>query len=298
MRLLEKRGLLFLVFMCALFVTWGPSETQAQDRSGQIGFVIATNGTVSITSKGEDARVTSLRLPVFLSDTIQTGPNSAVKILFDDNTILNVSENTQMEITQYSSGHNSGRKTTVFTLARGKLKVLVPDFYAATNSHFEIKTPTAATVARGTEYVVWTTEENGTILTGVAVTAGSVEVTKKGQIVTVPAGNFLTATPYANVFSFPVPITRYPDVQALVQRAEIQTDPAVIAQVQLAMAQNGKAAQQALTATGLTTPVATSLAQPSVQLGAGGISPLMGTTNTPCQVVSPSGNLPLGCTLR
>lgn len=288
--------LIILILMCPLSLAWGPSETLAQDKSGQVGFVIAKSGTVSITSQGEGTRAASLRLPVLPNDALRTGPNSALKVLFDDNTILSVSENTQMAIAEYSFDPSTASRTTIFSLVQGKLKVLVPDFYAATDSRFEIKTPTVVTIAHGTEYVVWTVEENDVTLTGIAVVAGAVEVTKKGQTVTVPAGNFLMATPYANVFSFPVPISRFSEVQDQVQQAEIQTDPAVIAQVQLAMAQNAGAAQRALAAARASGPITTSVSQVPTQLGTGGISPQMGTTNTPCRPVSPSGNQPLGCT--
>ena len=286
---------ILLVFMCALFVSWGPSEILAQDQSDQIGFVIATRGTVSITSTGEGPREGKLRLPVFLNDTLQTGANSVLKVLFNDNTVLSVAENTQMTIAEFVL--RTASRATSFNLERGKLKVLVPDFYAATNSRFEIKTPTVGAVAHGTEYVVWTVQENGSTLTAVAVIAGTVEVVNNGKTVTVPAGDFLTATPYANVFSFPIPISRLPQVQAQIQQVEIQTDPTVIAQVQAAMAQNAKAAQQALAAVKATGPITTtSLTQYSPQLGAGGISSQMGTTNTPCTVTSQSGTTPLGCT--
>jgi len=283
------------VFICALFVAWGPSEILAQDQSDQIGFVIATRGKVSITSKGEDPREAKLRLPVFPKDTFQTGLNSVLKVLFNDNTVLSVAENTQMTIAEFVL--RSASRATSFSLERGKLKVLVPDFYAATNSRFEVKTPTVVAVAHGTEYVVWTVHENGSTLTAVAVIAGTVEVVNNGKTVTVPSGDFLTATPYANVFSFPIPISRLPQVQAQIQQVDIQTDPAVIAQVQLAMAQNAQAAQQAVATRREITPIgSTNLTQFSPQLGAGGISRLMGTISSSCPpVVSQSGSRPPGC---
>jgi len=285
---------ILLVFMSALTVTWGPSETLAQDRSDQIGFVIATRGTVSITSRGEDPRVASLRLPVFLKDTFQTGPNSVLKILFNDNTVLNIAENTQMAIDEFVL--RSSSRATVFSLARGKVKVLIPDFYEATDSRFEIKTPTVVTVANGTEYAVWTVQEDGSVLTAVAVVGGHVKVVNNGKTVIVPTGDFLTATPYANVFSFPIPISRLPQVQALMQQLEIPTDPTVIVQVQAAMARNAQAAQVALVTRRDAPPIASNLTQFSPQLGAGGLSRLMGTISSSCpQVVSQSGSRPPGC---
>src|SRR5947208_16980154 len=84
------------VFICALFVTWVPSEVLAQAQRDQIGFVIATRGKVSVTSKAEEPREAKLRLPVFQTDTFQTGPNSVPKVLLNDNTVLNEAEKTQI----------------------------------------------------------------------------------------------------------------------------------------------------------------------------------------------------------
>lgn len=280
---------ILLVFICALFVTSWPSETLAQDESRQIGFVIAAQGEVSITSKLMGPRPALLRQNVFLNDTIQTGPKAAVKFLFVDNTVLSVTENSNIEITKFSYDPSTLKRHTIFKMAQGRAKVLVADFYAATDSRFEVHTPTAVVAAYGTEFVVWTFQLERETVTGIAVTVGSVTVTDVfRKSMTVDAGEYIVA---AHSFPLPLPsaIARQPAaaIQQQVAEAEVETDPAVVAQVKTA--QEVQAAQ----------PIAPVIpGQQPFQLGAGGISRQMGTTNTPCQVVSGSGNVPLGCTPR
>lgn len=291
----------------------------AQNKSSYIGFVIAVEGPVSITTSDAAPRKAGLRQEVHPNDVIITGPKAATKILFDDNTLLNVSENTRIEITEYIYDPKTAKRSTIFRMLKGKVMAVIAEFYAATNSRFEIHTPTAVASARGTQYVVWTFVQKGENFTGVAVTAGSVTVThQSGQSVIVPAGQYTTMSP-KSAPTPPASISGNSQVQQQVQKSEVKTDATVIAQVKIA--QQIQAAQQAQTlaavfecgqytkkqdgdrtttyqgsCTGAVAATAAPATPPAAVLGAGGISKEMGTTNTPCTVISASGNLPLGCT--
>ena len=267
-----------------------PADAWAQNGKGQSGFVIAANGQVSITSKEAVARQASLRQGVFQHDVIKAGADSSAKVLLDDNTLLSVTENSQVEITEYIYDPDTAKRSTILKMAQGKLKVLVAEFYAATGSRFEIHTPAAVAAARGTEYVVFTSLVNGQTVTTVAVTSGSVTVTSGGVSVTVPAGSFTTAAPNAPPAP-PAATSSNASVQSQAAKAEVKTAPAVVGAVQIAMAQQAQAAQQAIAGG----TAGTAAAPPAVPSLPGGISTTMGTTNTPCTFVSGSGNVPLGC---
>jgi hypothetical protein len=271
-------------------------EVWAQTKSNQIGFVIATKGTASILSKSALIRPAILRQEVYPEDTIKTGLNSYTKVLFDDSTMLSVNENTEIVINQYTPVTTPAKRTAILQMARGRIKAQVPDAYDTRQSRFEIRTPTAITTARGADYVVWTSLQKGRFLTGVAVTAGMVEVTNPtGQSITVAPG-FYTLASTEGFLSTPAPIQKDPPVQQLVQGSEVRTDPSVAAQVKLAQQQAPVATSAADQPEGiLISPVIPG--EQWVRFGAGGISRTMGTTNTPCQILSQSGNLPLGCTV-
>ena len=249
-------GFVMLALVGTLIFVWGVSSALAQeslDMKGGIGFVIATNGTVTISSKTGGPRPASLRQNVFPNDLIKTGPNSSAKILFEDNTILNVTENTQIEIYEFVYDPASKQRRTIFNMLQGRVKALVAASYAATNSRFEIRTATATAAARGTEYVVWTCDEQGqvatpestkegqTVSTCVAVTTGTVIVTDlAGQNVTVSAGQFTVISPFAPPRP-PAPIT--PPVQQQIKEGDVKTNPALAGQVAVTIAQQDAANQ-------------------------------------------------------
>jgi hypothetical protein len=273
----------------------------AQNNSRYIGFVIAVQAPVTVESSDATPRKVGLRQEIHPHDVIVTGPKAATKILFDDNTLLNVCENTRMEVVEYIYDPKTAKRSTIFRILQGKVMAMIAEFYAATDSRFEIHTPTAVASARGTEYVVWTFLQKGENFTGVAVKSGSVTVThQSGHSVIVPAGQHTTMSSRSapSAPSAPTAASGNSKLQQKTQRCEVKTDATVIAQVKIA--QQIQAAQQAQTIATITGAVAATAATPSsppaAVLGTGGISKEMGTTNTPCTVVSASGNLPLGCT--
>ena len=289
-----------LIFVGVMAWNMGACEAWAQPESKKepIGFIIAEKGTATLLSASTLPRTASLRQEVYPDDTIKTGLNSATKVLFNDQTTLSATENTEIGIAQYPPDLGAAKRRTILQMARGRVKAQVPDIYDARDSRFEIRTPTAVAGTRGADYVVWTYLQKGRVFTGVAVLAGTVEVSNPtGQSVTVAPGFFSLASTEA-FLSTPAPIQKDEQVQQLVQQADVRTDPAVAAQVKLAQQQ----APAVSTAPDLEPDVGaqTPLVIPGqqwVQYGAGGRSPRMGTTNFPCPTVSDSGLQPLGCTL-
>ena len=268
-------GFVVLVLVSALAM-FGVMPAAAAEQG--IGFTIASNGMVTIASKTAGARPASLRQDVFPGDVIKTGPNSTTKVLFDDNTILNVTEGSEIAINEYVSDPAAKQRRTVFNMLSGQVKAVVPGFYAATNSRFEIRTPTAvAAAAHETEYVVWTFVQNGQASTGIAVVTGSVTVTSHtGETVTVSAGEFTT------VSSPPTPPARWAgtQVQPRITKSDVPTDPSVLALVKEAMAKR-EGAQAAIAGGDLLPPP-----------GLVTVLPIVKCTG----VVSGSGNVPAGCT--
>ncbi len=289
-----RKGLLTLVLLCAAAVGLSPCGTWAQTQSNnQIGFIIATKGNVSITSKAALPRPAALRQDIYPEDTIKTGLNASTKILFDDSTMLSITENTEITITEHIYDPKVSKWISILRMARGRIKAVVADIYDAGGSRFEIHTPTAIAAARGTEYVVWTFLQKGRPATGVAVNAGTVTVTNPaGQKVTA-AGGFYVLAPADIPISTPAPVVQDPQIQQLVQESEVKTDPSVLPQVKLAQAQ----APSPSVAPIVEGPVLERIPGGQwVYYGGGGISATMGSTNTPCTIVSGSGFLPLGCT--
>ena len=90
-----------------------------------------------------------------------------MKILFRDDSILTLGQNSKLVIKQYLYNPKSKRTESIYELADGRLKAVVG------GPGFKVTTPTAFAAARGTVFVIW--YDSSTNTTGLAVIEGSVQ---------------------------------------------------------------------------------------------------------------------------
>lgn len=172
---LSKTATGIIIFLAVLFFL-SPESSPATGK--EVGNVKDRKGSASIL-RGENTLNARVNESVFKSDTVKTFEKSRIKILFIDDSLLMIGENSNLLVSEYLKG---GKKTSYFHLLDGLVNVIVG------KKGMEIHTPTALTAARGTSYLLWT--EQGK--TGMAVTEGQVEIknlkeTVQGKFL-VPAG--------------------------------------------------------------------------------------------------------------
>lgn len=107
-------------------------------------------GEVWIAQTGQGRKNGVLGQELFLKDTIETGPDGAIKILFVDDTLLILKENSKTLITQFLYNPDKAQRQTVLDVSRGKIRTLVGKFFGEDQA-VEIKTPTAVAGIRGTD---------------------------------------------------------------------------------------------------------------------------------------------------
>jgi hypothetical protein len=118
-----------------------------------IGSITAIEGEVYVWHKGEThAPPAESGDLICLYDHIQTEKDSRVQILFDDESLLNLAENTTMQITEYV--YSPEKRSSVFRLLVGKVRAIVGRYFPGAGSRCEIHTPTAIIGVRGTHFVV------------------------------------------------------------------------------------------------------------------------------------------------
>ncbi|MGH7806976.1 MAG: hypothetical protein ACRENT_02690, partial [Thermodesulfobacteriota bacterium] len=66
-----------------------------------VGIVTAVKGQVTVVNAGGESEVVVEGAKVFLGDTFETGDDSGVKILFDDDTLISLGANAIFEITEF-----------------------------------------------------------------------------------------------------------------------------------------------------------------------------------------------------
>lgn len=126
-----------------------------------------------------------MRSPVFVSDTVKTLKESRIKILFTDDSLLMLGENSTLVIPEYLKEAEGRKRPSAYKLINGALNVIVG------KTPFEVHTSTTVAAARGTSYVIWTANAQNS-KTGLAVTEGRVDIRNQqetaGEKIVVPAG--------------------------------------------------------------------------------------------------------------
>jgi hypothetical protein len=125
---------------CAAFLLFG--VTQALAGAPAVGKVVAIKGTASIGHSGAQVKA-QVRGEIFASDTVRTGAGSRAKLLFIDDSVLTLSENSTLVVQEFIDGQGKQGRS-IYNLLDGKLRSVVG------KTKFEVRTPTAVAAARGT----------------------------------------------------------------------------------------------------------------------------------------------------
>lgn len=130
-----KAALIFLAATVSM-----TASSYADDR--QAGRFVQLRGSATI-ERGKSRLSAKLKDGIIASDAIFTGDASRAKLLFIDDSVLTMSENSKLVVQEfiYSKG-DQGK--SVFNLLDGKMRSVVG------KTRFEVHTPTAVAAARGT----------------------------------------------------------------------------------------------------------------------------------------------------
>lgn len=151
-RSIKGMSTMALVALFLLFLV--PAASGALDDE-PIGSITAIEGEVYLSHKGDTAAFAAmLGDPIYLFDHIQTEIRSRVQILFQDESLFNLAENTYIQITEHIYSPEENRRSSVFRLVMGKVRAIVGRYFKGAGSGFKVSTPTAIIGVRGTHFVV------------------------------------------------------------------------------------------------------------------------------------------------
>jgi hypothetical protein len=145
------RALLLVPFLVVFFLAGSALAVEGES----IGAVSSVYGDVKVLHQGDpDWAGATLGFGIFQYDTVKTEIKSKVRITFEDGSLLNLSENTQMEIKEHVYTPEEKRRSSVFKLAQGKVRAFCQRL-AGKDSRFHVETPTAVIGIRGTKFIIW-----------------------------------------------------------------------------------------------------------------------------------------------
>ncbi len=159
------------------------------------GIFLQIKGDVSDERDGSSFKP-SVNDVIHEKDRITTGEKARTKFKLFDDSMLTISENSSIDISELVV--NEKERTSILSLTMGKAKIKVNEFLNK-KSRVEIHTPTAVAAARGTEWitVVITDPVTGETESFFYVLEGTITVENPafpGQVVEVNAGFFTSVT--------------------------------------------------------------------------------------------------------
>jgi hypothetical protein len=118
-----------------------------------IGTVASLEGSADIGRAGGWTPA-SIGAVLEVGDAIRTGQPGRVRIVFQDESVLTITDATELVVDEHVFEPAQGVFRSVIRLLRGKLKALASDYYGTPRASYQIETPTASTGVRGTEFVI------------------------------------------------------------------------------------------------------------------------------------------------
>ncbi len=147
----SRRRLLSLVTLVSLlFIS---AEASAEGAPPRVATVQKVSGTAVVLRQGQ-AIPAAIGLEVRENDTLRTGPNGSLGVLFHDDTQLSLGPGSVLVIDEFLFAPREGKFSIVLRMLKGTASYLsgLISKLSPESAHFQ--TPTASIGIRGTKFVV------------------------------------------------------------------------------------------------------------------------------------------------
>ncbi len=143
--------------------------------ANNIGKIVSFNGEATILREGKTIQVDK-NSAFQKDDTLNTKENTKLQILFLDETIISIGQNSTLKINNYLFEEKNTKAE--FTMAKGIFRTITGKIGKIAPENFKLKTKSASIGIRGTQIVVALENNNEKIF----CTEGQIEI--KTQILT------------------------------------------------------------------------------------------------------------------
>jgi hypothetical protein len=92
--------------------------------------------------------------PISQGDQVRTGRPGRIRIVFADESVLELAEGSLVTINEQVFDSSAGKAKTAIELLAGKVRALVSGYYQKSGNAYEIRTLTAVAGVRGTTFIV------------------------------------------------------------------------------------------------------------------------------------------------
>lgn len=121
--------------------------------SQEVGTVAGMDGTAYVW-RGEKAIPAAIGTAVHIGDQLATGKPGKLRVVFQDDSVLNVSDDSRVTVDDSVFEPAQGKAKSLFGLLQGKVNAAVSEYYRRSGNTYEIRTETAVAGVRGTEFAM------------------------------------------------------------------------------------------------------------------------------------------------
>ncbi len=131
------------------------SQAAARGASSEAATITAVAGGAELQrASGGSWQLAVVGSMLFTGDKVRTRPNSRLKLVFQDDSLVDFGPATELLIAQQVSEATAGQRRSSLDLVAGRIRALVGEDYRTPGSRYEIQTPTAVASVQGAEFVV------------------------------------------------------------------------------------------------------------------------------------------------
>lgn len=148
--MIGNRAKIYSMIIAAFIIAVLPEFSMAE----VVAELTFMRGNVDVLKVGEDrAALLSLGDGLNTGDIVRTKSKSRAQLTFTDGTKLNIAQKSRIEIKEFNLDTGQNKRTVLLRSFRGKVRAIVPEKFAGEGSRFEVETPTAVAIVRGTDWL-------------------------------------------------------------------------------------------------------------------------------------------------
>lgn len=182
---MPMRGSVFPVFLTVLLFAMASLSLPASAQEDVIGAILEVEGTVRVARADGGVVPAEIDMPLYLEDTIETGPQSRVFLLLSDNTEFTLSENARFRVDAFVfDGEGAMGNRGDYSVLQGAFLYVSGLIAKKENPDVRVNTPVGNIGIRGTTF--WGGEIDGSY--GILVNEGRVRVRNEAGEVTLASG--------------------------------------------------------------------------------------------------------------
>ncbi len=203
--MIKIKRFIFLLVLCVLIVSGNffLAPVVVAQSELPVAIIVAYKGEVYLYRDGSEKKML-VRGPegIYLKDTIVTNPDSGVKILAKDDSVITLGADSALKVNVYDLNKDHTQRVVLLRLTGGSLRAIVHRGFNLHSSIFKVDTGTAIVTAKGGDFIMTSVGDN----LEVAAIEVSVDVIgvglNEGPEVRVVAGNIVNVD-YQGVITEP-----------------------------------------------------------------------------------------------